>query len=120
MRPKDSLGISLPVAHVAGDHVEFEISFNELEKLGLSRYLAVREVLRQYHLEDRYEEILQLSGWWQPMRVVTKSSRTIRRLAGDEKMTPLSIYIILRNRLDFQVPPMFPSTRESGARPRCA
>lgn len=35
------------------------------------RYLAVREVMRQYHLEDRYEELLQLSGWesWTPRRV---------------------------------------------------
>ena len=35
------------------------------------RYLAVREIMRQYHLEDRYEELLQLSGWesWTPQRV---------------------------------------------------
>jgi hypothetical protein len=31
----DSLGLSLSVAHVAGDHVEFEIGAGELEKLGI-------------------------------------------------------------------------------------
>jgi hypothetical protein len=44
------------------------------------RYLAVREVMGQYGLEERYEELLQLSGWdsWTPQMVR-------RHLAGLER-----------------------------------
>jgi hypothetical protein len=36
---ESSLGISLPVPHVAGDHVEFEISADELEKIGIHGWI---------------------------------------------------------------------------------